>query len=120
MGSGMKFRVKRIPDPYAFVSGKKGDFNMKRSELIAASAVIPKMENFDFNLTPVISSFTMSANVKGNYKEVNVQGNKWNSDVVALLNTIGNNGKVYIENIKCRMPDGSVRNLPSVNIKVLL
>jgi gliding motility-associated protein GldM len=120
MGQGMKFRVKRIPDPYAFVNGQKGDISIKKGVLIASGAVIPKMEGFDFDLTPVISSFTMTVNIKGDLKEMQATGNKWTPDMIGALQKVGQGAKVYIENIKCRMPDGSVRNLPSVNCKVQL
>lgn len=118
MGQGIKFRVKRIPDPYAFVNGQKGDISIKKGALIAAGAVVPKMEGFDFDLTPVISSFTMTVNIKGDLKEMTASGNKWTPDMISTLQKLGNGAKVYIENIKCKMPDGSVRNLPSVNCKV--
>lgn len=120
MGPGVKFRVKRIPDPYAYVNGQKGDIAIKKGLLIAAGAVVPKMEGFDFDLTPVIASFTMTVNIKGDLKEMSTSGSKWTPEMIGALQKLGNGAKVYIENIKCRMPDGSVRNLPSVNCKVQL
>lgn len=120
MGQGVKFRVKRIPDPYAFVNGQKGDITIKKGMLIASGAVIPKMEGFDFDLTPVISSFTMTVSIKGVLSEMNATSNKWTPEMISTLQKLGTGAKVYIENIKCRMPDGSVRNLPSVNCKIQL
>jgi len=37
-----------------------------------------------------------------------------------LLKTTKSGSKVYIENIKAKMPDGTTRSLSSINLKVTL
>lgn len=113
-----KFRVKRLPDPYAFVLNKRGDISLKKGELAAAGGIIAKFENFDFDLPVTVSSYTISANVKGVLKEANVVGNKYDANASNVISAVGPGSKVYIENIKARLPDGSSRNLPSINIKI--
>lgn len=120
MGAGMKFRVKRLPDPYAFVGGKRGDFSIRKSELLASGGVQAKMENFDFEMPLSVSSFDLTANIKGDLKTISTTGNKFTPEMLKLLQTLGGGSKVYVENVKCRMPDGTTRPLGSCNMKLTL
>lgn len=117
MGSS-KFRVKRLPDPYAFVLGKRGDITMSKGELAAAGAVIAKFENFDFDLPVTVASFNMSISVKGILSEMQSSSKSFTPEMISKLNSAPPGTKVYIENIKARLPDGSSRNLPGINIKL--
>lgn len=117
MGSS-KFRVKRLPDPYAFVMGKRGDITMSKGELGAAGAVIAKFEGFDFDLPVSVSSFNMSISVKGILAEMQSSSKNFTSEMITKINSAPPGTKVYIENIKARLPDGSSRNLPGINIKL--
>jgi gliding motility-associated protein GldM len=118
MGSS-KFRVKRLPDPYAFVMGKRGDVIMSKGELGAAGAVIAKFENFDFDLPVVVSSFNMSISVKGILSEMQSSSKSFTPEMLAKIASAPPGTKVYIENIKAKLPDGGpARSLPGINIKL--
>jgi len=117
MGS-FKFRVKRVPDPVAYIGGKKGDQVVTKGELMAIGGIIPKLENFDFDLSFVVTSFTLSGLVKGQIAEYRSSSNKVTPEMINFLKNIGSGAKLYFEQIKAKGPDGTTRDLSSVSIKV--
>jgi gliding motility-associated protein GldM len=116
MGS-MKFRVKRVPDPVAYVGGVKGG-QISKGTLIAAGGIIPKMDNFDFDLYFQITSFTLSMNKKGDYVSEPTSGSKYSAKMITMLNGANRGQKVYFEDIKAKGPDGTTRNLGSIALKI--
>jgi len=113
----VKFRVKRLPDPVAMVAGLK-EGPVKKSALAAAPFVISKYENFDFDLKINVSSFTVTVNIAGEFKSYLATGNAFTSEQKTAIEKLKNNSRVIIEDIKCRLPDGTTRTLPSVTLKV--
>ncbi|MBK7854529.1 MAG: hypothetical protein IPJ79_06100 [Bacteroidetes bacterium] len=114
MGS-QKFRVKRVPDPIAKIGGKK-DGNFPKNALIAQSAVIAELENFDFEIYYKVTKFKMSLYRKGKDPvDIEGQGNLINSTMKSALGGARAGDKVYFEYIKAVGPDGTQRSVPSVN-----
>jgi gliding motility-associated protein GldM len=116
MGSS-KFRVKRLPDPVALVGGLK-EGAIKKSALSAAPYVISKYENFDFDLKINVASFTVTVNIAGEFKSLPATGNAFTPEQKTMIDKLKNNARLIIEDIKCRLPDGTTRTLPSVTLKV--
>lgn len=116
MGS-MKFRVKRVPDPVAYVGGVKGG-PIAKGTLLAAGAVVPILENFDFDLQFVITSFTFTINVAGDLLSKQTTGNKFTSEMITLINKANRGQRIFIEDIKAKGPDGTTRNLSSIALKL--
>jgi gliding motility-associated protein GldM len=117
MGS-FKFRVKRVPDPVAYVGNIKGDGQMTKAELLGQSGVFARMENFDFDLSFKVVSFVMSMNVNGAFVEKKGSGPALTGDMKSLLQGIKPGNKVFFEQVTVQGPDGSLRKIPGVNIKV--
>jgi gliding motility-associated protein GldM len=117
MGS-MKFRVKRVPDPVAYVGGVKGG-QIAKGTLIAAGGIIPRMDNFDFDLNFVITSFTLTMNKAGDLVSETITGPKYSAKMSSMLNGASRGQKVYFEDIKARGPDGTTRNLGSIALKIM-
>lgn len=117
MGS-FKFRVKRVPDPVAYVAGKKGDDIITKGELMSVQGVLAKLENFDFDLKFDVISFDMSMNLKGSFVTESSQSNRLSTNMAGLLKSAGTGTKIYFENIRAKGPDGTVRKIPGVNLKV--
>jgi len=113
-----KFRVKRVPDPVSYVAGKKGDDVVSKGELLSIQGVIPKLENFDFDLKFIVSSFDMSMMVRGVFVTESSQSNGLTANMSKLLASAGTGTKVYFENVRAKGPDGTVRKIPGVNLKV--
>ncbi|MBL4653677.1 MAG: hypothetical protein JKY53_12570 [Flavobacteriales bacterium] len=113
-----EFRCKNVPDPkpqFAGVSGGK----VRKSKLTAASGVAAKMENFEFDLKFRVISFVMSATVKGKVIEQRGKGYKITGDMKTLLKALKPGQKVYLEKIKAKGPDGTVRDLGTIAITVI-
>ena len=117
MGS-KEFRVKRIPDPVPTVAKLKGG-QIAKNMLQAQSGVEATLEGFDFDLKFTIASFTVSATLDGGFsEEPTSQTNKFTPQQLALFGKLKKGKKVYIENVKCRKPDGTVVPLGSISFKI--
>lgn len=103
-----KFRVKKIPNPTPMVLGKSGGAIAKGA--MGAGFVEAKTDpNFLFNVNFVVTSFKVGAQGKGGiYQEKIVSGYSL-APAASILPSAG--GKVFIENIKVKGPDGE-RVLP--------
>jgi gliding motility-associated protein GldM len=112
------FRCKNVPNPVAQFAGSTGG-KIKKSKLTAAQGVAAKMENFEFDLKFTVISFVMSATVKGKVVEQIGKGNKVNSNMKTLLKALKPGQKVYLEKIKAKGPDGTVRDLGTIAITVI-
>ncbi|MBN2214947.1 MAG: hypothetical protein JW723_11935 [Bacteroidales bacterium] len=114
-----EFRVKTIPDPKAYVAGKKGG-KITREELLEANEVQVYMENFDFDLTFKVIEFVLSAAVPGTYtiREEISKSNAFSEAQIDLIKSLAKNQKVYFEDIVCIGPDGTKRKLGTVGFEI--
>lgn len=113
---GMEFRVKKVPDPIAYIGGvKTGPIG---KGVLSASCLIPKMENFDFDLSFRITSFSLSMNMQGDFITRSTTGNCLSAEMKSMVDRAGRGQKIYIEDIKAVGPDGTTRNLSPINLKI--
>ncbi len=115
----MKFRVKPLPNPVGTLAGQKGDVSMKKSLILASGQVLAKMENFDFDLKVSVQSCVLTANVAGDLREINCPGGSL-GPALSMIQGLKGNSKLYVEQVKARLPDGTVRNISGLNIRVQL
>lgn len=117
---GMEFRVKNVPNPQPYFGGKSlNDETIKKTELTAAAGVIAKMVDFDFDLKFDVVEYRITMIVGGTPIEKTTKGAAVSGDMKEMLNKAKPGQKVYIEGIKARGPDGTVRNLGSLSFKVV-
>lgn len=118
--TGQKFRVKNVPNPTPYFAGKSlNDETVKKTELTAAQGVIAKMENFEFDLKFDVVEYRVSTTIAGNYLEKICKGPALSSEAKEVLTKVKSGQKVYIEGIKVRGPDGTVRTLGALSFKVI-
>jgi len=117
-GPPIKFRVKKIPDPVTKVGGQSGNVDMKKQQLSQIGGVIADLPGFDFDAKFVVTTFELSAVVKGALKSVVCSGNQLSGEARAILASAGVGSKIFFDNVKAKGPDGSLRNIPGVTIKV--
>jgi gliding motility-associated protein GldM len=118
MQGGVKFRVKSLPDPIAKVAGQKNGGEVGKALLAASPGVSAIMENFDFELKVMVSSFDLTMNVAGDFKTESSSSYAFTPAQQAMLAKARNNSRIIFENIKVRLPDGTTRNLGTVALKV--
>jgi len=119
-GPPKKFRVKKIPDPSAKLGGKlcQGIMDFKKMELASIGGVGAEIPGFDFDVKFPVQSFLFSANVKGIIKEFPCNGPNLSAEAKGVLQSLNSGGKAFFENIKVKAPDGTIRTLPTVSLKV--
>ena len=117
-----EFRVKRVPDPVTNFAGKRAnDPNtaIGKSALLASQGVIAEMVDFDFDLKFQVLSFDLSMTVGGVEVSEKSNGNMVSAGQKMILGKAKSGSKVYIENVKVKGPDGSVRTISPLALKVI-
>lgn len=115
-----EYRIKRIPDPYPAVGGKRGG-TICANELKAQIAVFAKLDNFDFDAKFEVTSFDMFYQPKrGDPKEASsknmyLSGPNAGNDVKDIMESLKPGDRLFIENIKARGPDGTTRLIGAIN-----
>ena len=110
--------MKKIPDPVATVGGKTGNVDMKKMEVASIGGVGALLAGFDFDARFAVVSFELSAVVKGNLKSEACVGNNISAGAKTILNSCSVGSKIFFENVKAKGPDGTIRSIPGVVIKV--
>jgi gliding motility-associated protein GldM len=114
-----EFRVKKIPTPVSSIVGRSGSFSIKKAALNAASTVQAQMDNFDFEISVNVSSFKFSTIKSGFVEETKVNGFRLDPKCKEMIGKATRNQKFYIEDIKCKMPDGRTVTLAPIIINVI-
>lgn len=113
-----EFRVKTVPNPIATVNGQQGG-GITKAVLMAQRGVMATMPpDFEFDLTFTVTEYTVLSVVGGFVQEKKVRGNLFNQEVTGLINNLSRGSPVYIQDIKAVGPDGTVRNLSTINFKL--
>ena len=116
-GPPMVFRVKKVPSPQASYAGVTGDGKVSKGELMNAGGVIPKLEDFVFDLKFPVISWNMSIFVNGVYADYSANGANATSQMKEILNKVKPGQKVLIEEVKVQAPDG-VRKIVGCVLKI--
>jgi gliding motility-associated protein GldM len=117
---GIKFRVKNVPSPTPYFAGKSvNDETVKKAELTAAAGVIAKMIDFEFDLKFDVVEYRVTMVVNGAPIEKMVKGAAVSGEMREMFQKAKPGQKVWIEGIKARGPDGTVRNLGGLSFKVV-
>jgi len=113
-----EFRVKEVPNPVGTIAGiQEGVISANR--IAAAPTVIPKMENFDFELFFRTTRFDLVYQVGTDLITKNVTGASIPSDAVEQIKRLKKGSRVYIENINAVMLDENNQPSPGVTPKRL-
>ncbi len=118
MNLGSKeFRVKKIPDPIAYIANKRGG-TIDKSELLKQEGIKAVFDNFDFDMRFNVISFKVSASIKGFSREATASSASFTPEQKAIIEQVKSDDKVYFEDIKAKGPDGSIRSLGSITFKI--
>ena len=111
------FRVKRIPTPVAYIVGKTGTVLTSKTKF-KNGVIQAKLEGFVFDLKVRVQSFTLGTTVAGDYRKVDVKGNRMTSQCQSLIGRASKGQRFYLENMKVKMPDGRTVKLGNVTVKM--
>lgn len=114
---GMKFRVKKVPSPQASFAGVVGDGKVSKGEIMSAGGVIPRLDDFVFDLKFPVVSWNMSVFVNGSYADYTAQGAAATGAMKDILSKVKPGQKVLIEEVKVQCPDG-VRKITGCVLKI--
>jgi gliding motility-associated protein GldM len=113
-----EFRVKDVPSPVATIAGTKEGL-VSANRLAAAPTVIPKMENFDFELFFKVTKFDLVFQVGTDLITKQVTGSSIPRGDLDQIKRLKKGSRVYIENIKAVMLDENNRPASGVTPKDL-
>ncbi|MEI6141818.1 MAG: gliding motility protein GldM [Mariniphaga sp.] len=111
------FRVKKVPDPLAYVAGKMEGL-ISKSELLAQQGIFAKIPDFDFEMKFTVQSFSVSTSKGGFVIDEPAKGNKFTKEQINLFNALNKGSRLYIESIVVKGDDGTTRSLPPINFKI--
>ncbi|KAA3649980.1 MAG: gliding motility protein GldM [Bacteroidetes bacterium] len=114
----MEFRVKKIPDPIGKIGGQTGG-TIRKAQLQAAATVRAELENFDFDVKAEVVSYSISYVKRGLLATEDINGGNLTNLVKDVIRDARVGDRIYFDNIKARLPDGTTRTLPTVSFKLL-
>ena len=114
-----EFRVKRVPDPVAVVgSGASKKGGPMSAGLLVQEKIRAEMENFDFDLKFNVTGFKVSVTIGGFAEEAKSSSGNFSAEQKALISKAKTGSKIIIEEVSASGPDGSVRKLNPIIIKL--
>lgn len=113
------FRIKRVPNPVAKIAGQT-EGTIDKSRLLAAGAIIPELEDFEFaDFHFQITSYELSTTKGGDLQSTGtIRTNAFNDVAKGFINNASRGQKLYFEKIQAKGPDGSSRSLGSIILEI--
>ena len=118
----VSFKLIRIPDPVAFLVGKFLDadakfIELRKIDLSSCSGLVAKNINFDFDVTWTVLSFDMSL-FSEKPKTCTSSSKAFSSEMKTFFSEAKSGQNLIFDNIKVKGPDGTIRGIPSLMVKV--
>ncbi len=76
------------------------------------------MEDFEFDLNFIITSFAMGTIINGDWVPKRASGNQLTSEMQDIIRNSRRGQKFFFENIQAQGPDGTRRTLSPVNLTI--
>lgn len=115
----VKYRVKYLPDPAAFVANLRGG-PIPAGDLKAQGGIIARLVDSDFEAAFKVVSYSIGA-VGGKYPvyqtSVN-EGNRWSGAGATIINNATPGTSIFFDNIRVVGPDGRTRELPQMSFNL--
>ncbi|MEO8582968.1 MAG: gliding motility protein GldM [Flavitalea sp.] len=115
----IKYRVKYLPDPAAFIANKRGG-PIPAGDIKANGGLIARLLDSDFEAAFKVVSYTVGA-LGGKYpvyQTANNEGNRWNGGAATIINSATPGTSIFFDNIKVVGPDGRTRDLPQMSFNL--
>ncbi|HRE51351.1 MAG TPA: gliding motility protein GldM [Flavitalea sp.] len=115
----VKYRVKYLPDPAAFVANKRGG-PIPSADLKVQGGLIARLIDSDFEASFRVASYTVGA-VGGKYpvyQTANNEGNRWSGNAATIIENATPGTSIFFDNIRVVGPDGRTRELPQMSFNL--
>ena len=111
------FIIKRMPDPIPYIGKYSSNSYISKDELLKNSEINVSL-NLPFDLKFEVISFSFTYNEDNNLITKKVTGNKFTKEIITVIKNLKAESKIYFEDIKAKGPDGAIRSLPQILIKL--
>jgi gliding motility-associated protein GldM len=113
------FRIKRVPKPNATIAGLS-DGKIDRDRLIAASAIIPELDDFDFeDYYYEIVSYELETILGGDLQSTGtIRNNRFNDAVMNTIRNARRGQKLFFMNIQAKSPTGRLVTLNPISLEI--
>jgi gliding motility-associated protein GldM len=112
------FRILNIPAPLITLGNySTEDLYISKNELIK-NAELNVSLNLPFEIKFEIKSFSFVYRQNGDFIEIKIVGNKFNTEILNVINTMKAGSEILINDINVLGPDGT-RTLPPINIHLV-
>jgi gliding motility-associated protein GldM len=112
------WRVKRVPDPEAQIAGMSGG-DIQKSRLQVEDGLIAVLKDFDFDFRYTVTQFTVNVtNSQGYTNPFISNSNRFTSEQKDQFRRLSPGMFFYIDNIKARGDDNSIRPLKPISFKI--
>jgi len=115
----VRYRVKYLPDPAAFVANKRGG-PIPAADLKAQGGMIARLLESDFEASFRVVSYSVGA-LGGKYSTYQTapnNGNRWDGSAATIINGASPGTSIFFDNIKVVGPDGKSRDLPQMSFNL--
>lgn len=115
----VRYRVKYLPDPAAFVANKRGG-PIPAGDLKAQGGLIARLLDSDFEASFRVVSYNVGA-LGGKYPVYQTSpndGNRWSGGAATIINNATPGTSIFFDNIKVVGPDGRTRDLPQMSFNL--
>jgi gliding motility-associated protein GldM len=112
----IKFRVKHLPPPTAFIGGKQGG-TVPSADFKVQGGVVARLLDSEFEVAYRVISYDVGA-LGGNYQTYQTSknnGNRWSGDAGRIIENATPGTRIFIDNINVVGPDGRTQVLPALN-----
>ncbi|MEP7257243.1 MAG: gliding motility protein GldM [Flavitalea sp.] len=115
----IKYRVKYLPDPAAFIANKRGG-PIPAADIKVQGGLIARLLDSDFEAAFKVVSYTVGA-LGGKYPTYQTspnEGNRWGGGAATIINNATPGTSIFFDNIKVVGPDGRSRDLPQMSFNL--
>jgi gliding motility-associated protein GldM len=115
----MEFRAMKIPTPTAKIASKTGGA-INKNQLAAQIGLVADMGDFVFDVKVLVQEFDFTyVAANGLTKEMSSKSYKLTPEMQTVIRQLRPGSRVTFEKIKVKMPDGEVRTLSPIVLKLV-
>lgn len=114
----LKFRVKRVPKPTLRYGGLTSDGVLSKGEIEANKGVVAFYENFDFQATCKITSFTLNIITNGPVEEYPMKSNVFDTRMQDRFKKLRRGDRLMFSDVMVLGPDAKIVKASGFIVKV--